>query len=122
MMRAEGQGLVMSRTMNRSQGWVGGWISRLITPSQLLNDSQQPRAEAVDKWLSDNQDGDRSDILDEQNDRCHLTKHGHLDWKADPGHISFVILPFSRKVLPIMRKNPFNEAKRRKEAGTEKVL
>ena len=95
----------MTRSRNRSQEWVGGWISRPVTTTPPVSDSQHPRAEAVGQWLSDYQNGDNSDKLDDQRDRCHLIKQGHGDWKENPGNVSFVILPFSRKVLPIMRTN-----------------
>ena len=107
------QATVKQRTRHRNQEWVEGWISwvslqaRLGTlPPPPLQQRPPSRNGLVRQWLSENQNvTDTETGADEESDTDIPSSKEKAELKENPNNISFVILPFSRRVLPIFPTN-----------------
>ena len=104
----------MRRTRHRNQEWVEGWISwvslqaRLGTlPPPPLQQRPPSRNGLVRQWLNENEDvtiASEADA-DEETDTVNPSSKETKELKENQNNISFVILPFSRRVLPIFPTN-----------------
>lgn len=108
MRRTGKEGLDMKMTGSRSQDWVDGWISWISLTASLSTSTQrpQPRLELVQQWLRDNEEVVEGEVIEdeEKDDQTKQKYSGRRNFNKIP----FVILPFSRKVLPILPKHLTN--------------
>ena len=106
------QGSTMKRSRHKNQDWVEGWVSWIslqakigpVTPPPLLSCGRN-RNSYVKQWLSDNHAEKAEDRHTEEVSKVNNVQHGKLENKENQNNLSFVILPFSRRVLPILKPN-----------------
>ena len=103
------QGQVRRGNEDRNQEWVEGWISWISLKTRLSMTLQksESKADLIHKWLCDNQEVGEDEVIDVEENETGEEKIREKQNKTLP----FVVLPFSRKVLPILPRHVFTREK-----------
>ena len=97
------QGQERRENEERNQEWVEGWISWISLQTSLSMNLQksESKADLIHKWLCDNQEVGEDEVIDVEENETGEEKIREKQNKTLP----FVVLPFSRKVLPIIPRH-----------------
>ena len=100
------QGKVRWGNEDRNQEWVEGWISWISLKTSLSTNLQKSESKAhlIHKWLCDQQEVVDDEVIDVEEK---IEEKQEIREKRNKT-LSFVVLPFSRKVLPILPRHVNN--------------